>query len=77
MALELTREDYDLLKQVLERYISNLRMEIAGTENFDWRKAMQADEARAKDLLARLAGPEVGDGAADLTVIFRGFVLQI
>ena len=77
MALELTREDYDLLKRVLERYISNLRMEIAGTENADWRKDMHADEDRAKALLAQLSGPAFTGRDEDLVVVFRGFVVQI
>ena len=79
MALELNREDYELLKQVLERYISNLRMEIAGTENADWRKSMHADEDRAKALLARLSDPPANenDGEGDLTVVFRGYVVRI
>ncbi len=55
MDLELSSEDFVLLQEVLERYISNLRMEIAGTENAEWRKEMHTDEERAKSLLARLA----------------------
>jgi len=74
--LELSREDFALLKQVLERYISDLRMEIAGTENADWRKAMHADEDRAKAILERLksARPEAGD-AGQFHILVRGFVL--
>lgn len=78
MALELTRDDYELLKQVLERYVSNLRMEIAGTENADWRKAMHADEDRAKAILAQLAGaPAEDEGGEDLTIVFRGYVVRV
>jgi len=54
MNLELTGDDSVLLKRILQRYISDLRMEIAGTENADWRKDMHADEDRAKNLLERL-----------------------
>ena len=62
MALELSSEDFTLLKRVLERYVSDLRMEIAGTENADWRKDMHADEDRAKALLERLSGPQLAAG---------------
>ena len=55
MNCELSGEESDLLRRVLERYIGELRMEIAGTENAAWRKDMHVDEDRAKQLLARLA----------------------
>lgn len=79
MDLELSREDFTLLKDVLERYISNLRMEIAGTENADWRKAMHADEDRAKAILERLrsvkpAGDQNEDG---FSIFVRGFVIEV
>jgi hypothetical protein len=54
MDLKLTRDEATLLTSVLERYISDVRGEIAGTENFTWRKELQADEALAKSMLARL-----------------------
>lgn len=76
MGLELSNEDFVLLKQVLERYISNLRMEIAGTENYDWRKEMQSDEERAKAMLARLASAQPGEGDDhQMHILVRGWVL--
>ena len=76
MNLELSRPEFDLLRQVLERHISNLRMEIAGTEKYDWRKDMQADEERLKDVLARL-DEAVSDSNRDedLVILVRGVVL--
>jgi hypothetical protein len=79
MDLELSKEDFTLLKQVLERYVSNLRMEIAGTENADWRKSMHADEDRAKAILERLgsvkpAGDQNEDG---FSIFVRGFVIEV
>ena len=76
MNLELSRPEFDLLRQVLERHISNLRMEIAGTEKYDWRKDMQADEERLKQVLARLdeAGT-ASDPGEDLMILVRGVVL--
>ena len=76
MNLELSRPEFDLLRQVLERHISNLRMEVAGTDNYEWRKEMQADEERLKDVLARL--DEAGSGSnsdEDLVILVRGVVL--
>ena len=76
MALELSREEFQLMQQVLERHISNLRSEIAGTENFQWRKEMQADEEKLKSILERLSQAKPGaseDG--DIHILVRGFVL--
>lgn len=76
MDLELSGDDYELLKQVLQRYVSNLRMEIAGTENAAWRHEMHGDEDRAKHLLERLeqARASPHDTTAMLITV-RGFVL--
>ncbi len=54
MHLELDAADVALLRSILERHLGNLRMEISNTENFEWRKAMHADEDRVKALIARL-----------------------
>lgn len=71
--LELHRDEFELVRQVLERHLSNLRMEIAGTEKYDWRKDMQADEERLKNVLARL--DEAAQAGEDVTIFVRGFVL--
>ena len=79
MALELSGEDFSLLKRVLERYVSDLRMEIADTNNAGWRKDMHADEDRAKQLLARLAEPQASDedDAGQLEIVVRGYVIRL
>lgn len=80
MDLELSSEDFVLLKDVLERYVSNLRMEIAGTENADWRKQMHADEDRAKALLQRLNTPQPSAGNANedgFSIFVRGFLVRV
>ncbi len=48
--IELSAEDFSLLKRVLERAKSDLRMEIAGTENAGWRK----DANALREQLSRL-----------------------
>lgn len=79
MDLELSSEDFVLLKDVLERYVSNLRMEIAGTENADWRKQMHADEDRAKALLERLnsARPATSGSEDGFSIFVRGFLVAV
>jgi len=78
MELTLSSKDFVLLKNILERYVSNLRMEIAGTENAQWRREMHEDEDRAKQMLARLnsAQPaEAGAGPSQFQIMVEGFVL--
>ena len=55
MELTLQDEEAKLLKEILERYLSNLRMEIAGTEKFELREALKADEESLKQIISRLA----------------------
>jgi hypothetical protein len=83
MDLVLSSEDFVLLKSVLERYISNLRMEIAGTDSADWRKEMHADEDRAKQILARLESARPGSEVAGqpnttpVQIVVEGFFLVV
>jgi len=78
MDLELESEDFELLKRILEGYISDLRMEIAGTDKLSWRQSMHADEDRAKALLQRLSEPEPAPAeAAELRIIVRGFIARV
>jgi hypothetical protein len=76
MALELAPQDFELLKRVLDRYVSDLRMEIADTDKAEWRKEMHADEDRAKNLLAQLsaAQPEP-ETQGELRIVIRGFAV--
>ncbi len=56
--IELTTEETQTLSEILESYLSDLRMEIAATENRDWRGAMKARESFIKDVLSRLAATD-------------------
>jgi hypothetical protein len=62
MQLTLGSEQAILLQRVLGKYVSDLKMEIAGTEDYELRKALQADEVVLKGIIARLgeAEPSVG-----------------
>ena len=53
--LTLNAEEKELLETVLESYISNLRMEIADTDNFDFRQDLKKKEASLKEIQSRLA----------------------
>lgn len=82
MDLVLSSKDFVLLKQILERYISDLRMEIADTDNSTWRKEMHEDEDRAKQMLARLnraepASDDGGEGRQPFAILVEGFVLRL
>ena len=79
MDIELSAEDFALLKRVLERYRSDLRMEIADTDKLEWRKEMHADEDRANGILAQLerAGAAGKDEARDLLIVVRGVVVSL
>ncbi len=55
--IELTPEEAQALSEILESYLSDLRMEIAATENRDWRGVMKERELFIKDVLGRLAVP--------------------
>ena len=54
MDLVLSSKDFVLLKQILERYISDLRMEIADTDNADYREMLKQKERVMKHILAEL-----------------------
>lgn len=54
MELTLQPEDVALLKRILSLYLSDLRMEISNTENYDMRKGLQEDERRAVAIVERL-----------------------
>ena len=54
MELTLASEDVALLKRILTQYLGDLRMEIANTDDYEWRESLKRDEERIKALLARL-----------------------
>lgn len=52
--ITLSDEEAGALRSVLESYRSDLRMEIAGTEQMDFREDLKRQEALLNSVLARL-----------------------
>jgi hypothetical protein len=52
--LRLTDDDAGALREVLSSYLSDLRMEIADTEDFSLRERLKGTEALLKRLIAQL-----------------------
>ena len=52
--LQLADEEAELLKSVLEEYISELRMEVSNTDSMDFREDLKRKEAILKSLAGRL-----------------------
>lgn len=74
MELELAREEFILVKSVLERYISDLRVEIARSGN-GWRRELVVDEEFAKGVLRRLERPRATpDGQGRVNIVVHGYV---
>ncbi|TMB51913.1 MAG: hypothetical protein E6J56_17990 [Deltaproteobacteria bacterium] len=55
--VDLTPEEARMLRDVLESYLSDLRMEIAGTESMSFRENLKKTETFLKGLLPRLREP--------------------
>lgn len=54
MKLELNSEQEEILGRVLSLYISDLRMEVAATDDFEFRRNLKHEEEQLKALLAGL-----------------------
>ena len=52
--LELDRQQAEMLREMLESYLGDLRMEISQTDQMDFREDLKKREALLKDLIARL-----------------------
>lgn len=52
--LDITKEEKDILTEVLEEYISDLRMEVADTDNMDFREKLKNQEKVLKGILVTL-----------------------
>ncbi len=52
--IELTREEAQTLHRILQSDLSDLRMEIGGTEQKDFREFLKAREVFLKELLRRM-----------------------
>ena len=55
--VELTPEDVDHLRFILGSYLSDLRMEIADTEQHEFREMLKRREDFIKKLLGQLPAP--------------------
>ena len=58
--VNLSAEESDMLRQVLGTYLSDLRMEIADTEQMDFRENLKRQETFLKRLLEQLAADMQG-----------------
>ena len=54
--LDLSEEETETLKEVLESYLSDLRMEIADTDNYDFREMLKARKALLIRVVKALSG---------------------
>lgn len=54
--LKLDKEDVEVLEQVLEAYLAELRFEIGDTDSFDLRSSLHEKEDRIKRMLGVLNG---------------------
>jgi len=52
--IDLTSEKAEMLREIISTYLSDLRMEIAGTENMNFREELKKKEDFLKELLRRL-----------------------
>jgi len=52
--IDLTQPEAAILREVLENYVSDLRMEIADTDSMDLREELKGREALLKHLIGRL-----------------------
>lgn len=58
MQLHLEPEEAAVLTQVLKDFLSDLRMEIVSTENYDMREDLKREEAVIKGIIERLEVPK-------------------
>ncbi|HKB72382.1 MAG TPA: hypothetical protein VKH46_16205 [Thermoanaerobaculia bacterium] len=54
MTIDLDGREADILRQVCESALSDLRMEVAGTENQEFRENLKRKEEFLRSLLERL-----------------------
>jgi hypothetical protein len=52
--IQLDDRDSQLILEVLRNTLSDLRMTISDTENYDWRQQMKRDEEQIKSIISRL-----------------------
>lgn len=54
MQITLDADESALLRNILERHLGDLRMEIGKTEKYEMRQEMKRDEETLKAIIARL-----------------------
>lgn len=52
--IELNSQEVEMMKEIIEGYLSDLRMEIADTDRMDFRENLKKKEGFLKSLLQRL-----------------------
>jgi predicted RNA binding protein with dsRBD fold (UPF0201 family) len=57
MQLELTTEDTEVLQEALDSVVRDLSLEIADTDNAEFRRGLQARRDRLQALLDQVGGP--------------------
>ena len=62
--ITLDAEEAQYLAAALRSYISDLRMEVAGTDSYDFREALKKQEAVLNHVLEQLGPATEGPGAA-------------
>ena len=57
IVLNLSEHEREILAQVLKNYLSDLRMEIAGTDSYEFREGLKARKAVLMTVLEGLGRP--------------------
>lgn len=52
--LELSQEEASMLREILESYLSDLRMEISDTDKMSFREGLKKKEVFLKDVIQKL-----------------------
>lgn len=60
MRVDLTDEEREILRTVLESYLSDLRMEIADTDSKDFREMLKQRKAVVRKVLDAMGGAPEG-----------------
>jgi hypothetical protein len=55
--LELTPAQAELLREIADEWLSELRVEIGHTDNTDYREALKWKESLLRDVIERLGAP--------------------
>src|SRR5688572_7011400 len=63
MDVELTAEESAALQAALRSYLSDLRVEIADTDNPEYKRTLRAEREALERALAKLDGPDHSSGA--------------